>query len=758
MRTAVRRSPALLASLLAALLVVRTARAEGEGADEGAGLSALDPRPVAEEFDEIPVEEMPEAEMPVEELGEIIVTGTRVKKLEFEVPRAVNVVDARQIRERGVTTIADALDGQVGIWVEKRTAHTADPVIRGLSGSNLLALIDGNSLSTFWGEGGFAGDDMYGKIDPDNIERIEVVRGPTSVLYGSNALGGVINFITRESPFDYTSCGIRLGARSRVQVNTAPSGWRVRQEGFGASPCFRWIAGVTYLDIGTTRDGSGRHQTPTAARGWYADAALNWKVSRKALAKFTVQYTNLDPIYRYYRPTQSNADYRLALAAEFALVDLERTVGFADDVRFSLYYQDKEDKRWWHDAATKEVTKWGVARWKTVQAEVQAVKQLTRHELTYGLEFENTDGESPDDEQFTMYYPDGRKEKDAPDSMWSSLGGYVQDVWRVNPCLTLTGAARFDVFRFDTDVDQYYHPAGGLDPYVDQFEEWQTALVGGLQATVHLSKKTNLYGGWARGFRQFAPRFGVTQHAWGVIVPTGFLSPVTGDQFELGIKHETEYVRADLVGYVTLFNNFQNVVPGTFQGQDWYDYNGSGVRDPGEDVYVTVGNGDAYVYGFEAYSDLNLAAVGRRFFGEAWTLSGSFTYNYGQDETNDVPLRHTQPMAGIVKVRWEPPTAPPRLWFELAAKFVGRFDRIPPDRLAHDVGYLRDPQDPTSGMLRTWGLPGYSVFDLRGGFLLNDRCEITVGLNNIFDKLYRPAHARWNAPGRNFYASLTVTL
>ena len=82
-------------------------------------------------------------------------------------------------------------------------------------------VIDGNTLSTFWGEGGFAGDDMYGKIDPDNIERIEVIRGPGSVLYGSNALGGVLNFITRESPFDYQECGTRWGGRVENLTSTS---------------------------------------------------------------------------------------------------------------------------------------------------------------------------------------------------------------------------------------------------------------------------------------------------------------------------------------------------------------------------------------------------------------------------------------------------------------------------------------------------------------------------------------------------------
>ncbi len=701
-------------------------------------------------------EELAEDEIPVVEFGEVIVTATRLPKLEVRIPRATNVVREQRIRERGVTSAVDALDDQVGIWVEKRTAHTSDPVIRGLSGGNLLALVDGNTLSTFWGEGGFAGDDMYGKINADNLERIEVVRGPGSVLYGSNALGAVINFITKESPFDYTKGGTRLGAFTSAQANTSPSGWRLHQETYGATRNLRWFGGVSYIDYGSTRDGSGEEQSPTDARGWYGDLALNWKISPEVLTKFTVQVAELDPVYRFYRPTESNANQRIAVAGRLDLPNLGRRTGLADSMKVHLYYQNKEDERFWHDALTGVETRRGKATWNTIQAGFVANKRLGCHDLTYGADFQSTAGESPDDEQFTEVFPDGRKVKAAPDSVWWSLGGYAHDEWRFAPDWTLTGSFRFDMLRFTSEADEFYHSPGALDPSADEFTEWQPAFAGGLQVEWEFYPDNSVYGGWARGFRQFAPKFGVTQHAYGVLVPNGLLTPITADQFELGYKHRTEYVSADAVGYYTLYNNFQNVVRGTFQGKDWYDFNESGVRDPDENVYHNTGDGEAYLYGVELAATVNLAAVNRRLFGEAWTLHSSFTWNYGQDTKNDIPLRHTQPMAAVVRARWAPKVSC-EPFAEIEGRFVDRFDRIPPDRLAGDVGYLEDPQDASKGMRRTWGLPGYSVWDLRAGIRLGERVELVLGLGNLFDKLYRPAHARWDAPGRNVYASVSYT-
>lgn len=718
--------------------------------------------PLAERYDEASqaarARDAADLPPPLEELGEVVVTATRVPQLEVVVPRSVNVVTQRRIVERGVANVVDALDDQVGVWVEKRTSHTSDLVIRGLSGGNLLALVDGNTLSTFWGEGGFAGDDMYGKINADNVARIEVVRGPASVLYGSNALGAVVNFITKESPLDYTDGGLRVGGVSYVQGGTSPSGWRLHQEGYGATRNLRFFAGVTYIDFGTTVDGSGEVQTPTAARGWYGDFALNWKISREMLAKFTVQVTDLDPLYRFYRPTQSNENWRLALAGWLEFPQLSCRTGLADSLRLGVYYQDKVDTRRFYDATTKEELRWGEALWKTIQVDLQARKQIACHALTYGVEFESTDGESPDDEQFTMHYPDGRVEKPAPDSLWSSLGGYVQDEWQFHPRWRLSASVRFDMLRLATEVDDEYVAPGGSDPALDEFTDYQPAFAGGLQLAYEVARGSELYGGWTRGFRQFAPHFGITEHAgFGVVVPNQMLTPITADQFELGFKRRSEWVSADAIGYYTLYQNFQNLRPGTFQGQDWYDVDGDGVRDPLEDVYQNVGNGDAFVYGVELATTVNLAALDRRRFGDAWSVGGNFTWNYGQDETNDVPLRHTQPMAAVATLRWEKPEAGLAPWAELQGRFVDRFDRIPPDRLANDVGYYEDPQDATSGKRRTWGLPGYTVLDLRGGFTVCERLEVTVGVGNLLDKLYRPAHARWDAPGRNVYFTVSYT-
>jgi len=685
-----------------------------------------------------------------------ITTPFRVEIPLTEVPRAVLLVDAKDLRQRMVASALDSLDSSVGVWVEKRTSHTSDPVIRGLSGGNVLALVDGNTLSTFWGEGGFAGDDMYGKIDPDMLERIEVVRGPSSVLYGSNALGGVINFVTRHSPYDYTDGGVRLGGRTRLTAGLATHAFRTRVEAYGASPRLRWLVGGTRWENGNTVDGSGEVQDPTGGEGSFANGAFDVRLGSRAELGLTCQVTDNDPVYRYYRPTQDNENQRTAVAATLKLERLADLVGFADRGEARLYYQDKRDIRNFYDAAGAQ-TQRGVAWWKTLQFGVHLQKDLCRHRLSYGIDTQTTWAESPDDEQFTITPVGGTPRKAAPDTTWSSFGAYVQDIWEISSRWTLTASARFDLFRFASEVDEMYVPPGGLDPAADEFTDTQPAFVGGLHAAYQLSERALLYGGWTRGFREFAPRFGATQHGFGVVVPSQLLDPVTADQFELGLRYGTPAVRGELVGYHTIFSNFQNLVPGTFEGQDWYDFDGDAVRDPNEDVYVTSGNGDAYVQGVE----LDVTVDARRVTGlrwtEGWSVGGGFAWNYGGDTTNDIPLRHTHPAWGIARLRYDDPCEARGLWFAAEAQFVRHYDRVPPDRLANDAGYYEDPQNAASGKRRAWGLPGYSVLDLRAGINLDEHATLSLGLENVFDVLYRPAHSRADAPGRNFTLMFELT-
>ena len=690
------------------------------------------------------------------ELPEVTVTATRTRRDSFDLPQSISVFDAEELAGPGMFVAMKGVSRRdAGIWYDERTSTTSDPVIRGFSGFNLLTLVDGNSLSTLWGEGGFGADDMYGKIDPEIVDRIEVIRGPSSALYGSNALGAVINVITRRAPLDFQEEGFKYGGRSRVTAGSVDRSIGFRQEFFGAGKDFRWLVGGSAREfddvqggrgLGTLRPSDGRE------RNW--DFSGEMKLAEKRILRLTVQDVHRTGIKRYYRPTQDNANTRQAAGLFY---EDDAGNGAWDQLEAKLYWQHKEDERLFLSTGDR-----GLAVTNTFAGGVRATRGLGRgHVLTAGLSMELDKGESPDDEQFTIVGP-GAKSRAAPQSDWWSGGVYAQDEWEVSRKWSLLGSARYDRMLFKTSVDGAYHPPQG-DPRADAIRENQGALTGGLGTVFKASDRIHLTANWSRGFRQNAPNFGIRQLGDGVLIPNGLLDPTNSDNFEVGVKTRSPGLRFEAAHYVSLVSNWQGDLRSTtYNGSTWYDFNGNGVQDANEGYVEQVEGGDAFVKGFEVRAawvpHVHVDAIPAN-----WSMDASFAWNRGRVDGTDShpaeePFRHTQPTRLLLGIRWDETTDPARgAWFEVRADMVDRLDDIPSDRAKSDLAWRRDPQDGTSPYLRSYiGTPGYTTFHAYAGMKLSEDAKILVGVENLLNKRYRAAHSRMDAPGINFIASLEV--
>ncbi|MCL5060906.1 MAG: TonB-dependent receptor plug domain-containing protein, partial [Candidatus Thermoplasmatota archaeon] len=127
---------------------------------------------------------------------EMVVTATRVEREVFNTPQAVTVLDDLAVEQANAGTTPDLLSGTEGVLIQKTNPGGGSPFIRGLTGKQVLILVDGVRMNN--SNYRFGPHQYLNTLDPILVERIEVVRGPTSVLYGSDALAGVINVITRK--------------------------------------------------------------------------------------------------------------------------------------------------------------------------------------------------------------------------------------------------------------------------------------------------------------------------------------------------------------------------------------------------------------------------------------------------------------------------------------------------------------------------------------------------------------------------------
>ncbi len=682
-------------------------------------------------------------------LPETVVTPTLTARPLFDTPRAVTTIDRATIEQQAPVHIVESLTQRdAGIIMDQRTSGTGDPVMRGFAGFNLLTLIDGNSLSTLWGEGGFGADDMYGKIDTDTVERIEVVRGPHSFLYGSNALGGVINVITRGCPLPYTEAGVAGGGRTRITYYSNNDGLRERLEGFLASPEFRVLVGVSHAHLGDYEAGRGGDRlTPSSGNEMNFDARGDWRFAPGHELTLSILNVDREDQYRYYRPTQENEALRTGVALSWRA---EQIADGIENFEWRLYYQRKKDTRYF-----KNTDKEGYALTETGSMDLRASSPLgSGHYLTYGAHASRDDGRAPDDEQF--YYRKPRPSvSDSPDSRWANYGVFLQDEWDAVPeWFALTFAARYDYLVFHSLSTSAYAPPAG-DPAEDFYHDSTDSLTGGIGATFIPEERWRILGSWSRGFRQYAPNFGIRQLGAGTLIPNDFLDPVTSDNYEVGFRANYPAFSAESFFYYSDIDDWQEVGDATFNGSDWYDFNGNGTQDANENVVAYQAIGSAYIYGLEGRATLHLHSLCAD-IPPGYSVWGGYAWNTGKDRNHNY-MRHCQPLRGLVGVRWDDSDPDREAFVELIVEMVNRFDRIPADRLASDLAWRRDPQDGSSPLLRSYGgVPGYTLVSLYGGINLCDNARVRVGIENLTDQGYRRAHSRMDGPGINFVTSLDV--
>lgn len=171
------------------------------------------------------------------------VTATGTKKDTFSIPKAVSVVTDKEIKEKAPNNVADLLVQMPGVDVNGVGSNQSRPVIRGMRGQRILLLEDGIRMNNSRRQQDFG--EIPALVDISEVERVEVVRGPASVLYGSDAIGGVINIISRLSEYDkdsnsvHGSLGYRYSSHDAQNKATANLNGNIGRFGFMISGNYR---------------------------------------------------------------------------------------------------------------------------------------------------------------------------------------------------------------------------------------------------------------------------------------------------------------------------------------------------------------------------------------------------------------------------------------------------------------------------------------------------------------------------------------
>lgn len=663
----------------------------------------------------------------VEDLGVLVITPGRAESAVVEEPYSIGIVDSKEIEEALFRTVPDALSLEPSVMVQKTSLGQGSPYIRGFTGLQNLHLIDGFRLnhSVFR-----QGPNQYlNTIDPYSIDRIEILKGPGSVLYGSDAIGGTVNALTW-SPLDEAED--EFGVRLLYRGSTAERSTIGRAEIYGAiDETFGYSLGLSGKDFGDLEGGRnvGR-QKDTGYDEYDADVKLEWQMDPETRLIAAYQRVGQNNVPRTHSTiygidwkdltvgSEFQRDYDQEREFAYLLLLRENLTGLIDRARFGVSWHEQSEDR--HRIRTKGPD-WQGFDVGQFGAMAQFESEMKIGRFVYGIDYYHDNVNS-----YSSANP--IQGPVADDAGYDLLGIYLQGTFPLfDRKLDLILGGRYDYAA--AAADSFQDPATGLKASLE--ENWDT-LAGNARLLWHLDSDYHyhLYAGVSQGFR--APNLAdLTQldsaRTNEFETAAAGLDPEYYLTCEAGIKVEYDHLFLELAYYHTWIDDMIIRYP-------------TGAMIGGSFEVTKDNVGDGYIHGVEFQGRYRFHPRWTVFTGAAWMEGEADTYPAAAQVKKREPLDRLMPPTGHLGLRWEHLSN--RLWIQGLLEIAGRADDLS----------TRDKSD--TSRIPPGGTPGYEVVSLYAGWEPWDRAKVNLAVENLFDEDYRIHGSGVNEPGRNFIAQL----
>jgi len=700
-------------------------------------------------------------------MDQVVVSYNRWEVKRNEVPNRILKLDLRDAALQNPQTTADLLALSGRVFVQKSQMGGGSPMVRGFSANRLLLSIDGVRMNNAI----FRSGNLHNviAIDPFGIGNAEVMYGPGSIIYGSDAIGGVMDFRTLSAPLSNndslrTEGGIALRYASANREKTVHA-----DIGLGKR---RWamLTSFTYSDFDDLRMGRRggqerylrREYVETGAQGDVVKANPNphvqrhtgylqrnlmqkirYKASDNLELQYTLYYASSGDVPRYDRLIQYRQG-RLRFA-EWSYGPMQWTMHHLqtnhegnnvlyDRSRVTFAFQDHRESRidrsfgsTSRNTQSERVKAWSL-NW-------DARKSLKVGAISYGLEAVlnrvaseglSTNVNTGSSSGAPSRYPDG--------SRWSSAGAYVSWQAEAGPRTSLSSGLRYTYGRLRSEFDTNH-----VDYPYREVESGSGALTGSLGLVFRPREGWQVSGTLSTGFRypnidDIGKTFESTPGS--LTVPNPGLGPEYIWNVEAGFRHVREgRLQFELNAFLSLLDRAIVRRPFSFNGSDSILFNGTllGVEALQNAAYAMVG-------GLEASAEWHL--------NRSFALESHLTWTKGSetDDTGDarVPLRHAPPVFGMTRLRFA--KGPFRA--ELAWMYNGRIraEDLPPSERAKPEIYATDD------LKRPWS-PSWSTLNLRAGWQATRSLHLSLAWENMTDAMYRTYSSGIVAPGSHVILS-----
>ena len=712
----------------------------------------------------------------------IHVTAHRTSQALTEVPASVTVIDHESLRSLQADTLSDLFRYEPGINVERSSSRHGDANIniRGIGGNRVLILQDGVRMPAGFGSQGT--DQGTSSFSPNNLERVEVLKGPASALYGSDAMGGVVlietldaeRLVTQNNGDTYlrASTGFssddertRLSTTAAAQVGSGYGLLQLSREDF------------------SEREVNG-HFDPNPLDGDLHSVLAKWSVN-------TTEGTHWDFIGDYWK---QEADHKLhtnlrpvsgppgeAITESLASDSSERwrlgvhsireNILGLDLLHWQLDYQESTYEQ--YDLQLQEnpgsaFPPIPVSALQTVEDEsfeqdqwtfsIRGEKQLGDHHIVSGIDYLHKDFSQLVDytardlingttskSSAGVSYP-GRS---FPETKTSQTGAYIQNRWEISGAFSLQAGIRYDYFENDPESDGHYDNFNLSGTTIESQSEGEWSPHLGL--TYQFTDKQQVYLSYQTGFRappvddQYLSR-AILIPVPGVpheIVPNSNLGPETSEGYELGWRWESAVWSASIAYYNTQYEDFIDSTTVGFRDRPPVFVGPTSIR---QIQYLNVD--EVEIDGVELKASLNLNAL----INMSWQADAFIGINVidGENKETGNGLNSVGPDTAIIGLSLLHPSD--NFGISWLLRTADEADDAEP---LSRRGVALEPFEP----------PGYSVHDLNLFWQASDHIRIDAAVYNLFDKQYWSAHTKGGdasgnldaktEPGRNFSITLS---
>jgi outer membrane receptor for ferrienterochelin and colicin len=674
------------------------------------------------------------------DISDIAVTATRSERSTNRISNQINTVSENEIKARNAKTSAEALREENGIFVQKTNHGGGSAVIRGLSSNQILIMVDGIRLnnSTYR-----LGNHQYlTTVDNLMASQIEVVRGPTSVLYGSDALGGAINVISKRPSLNHSDFELDFKLFSRFASadleKTARAEFMLRYNRYALQTGFSY---KDYDDLKRGRNSkhpqlenstNGIKQTPSGFTTYDFDTKLLYGISAKQTLLLAYQISRQKQVPRYDKFENNNylqwiyqPQHRMLAYLKYENYLKTKIV---QSLQATISYHQQEEGREIQQSVTAPFTEENDAV-HTLGFSLQMTSIQKNHEITLGCEMYRDRVYS---ERFITDTSKDSTVKDIrgryPDNaVYTSHGIFAQDEIALSSSWRAILGTRFSKMKTSFNIVQAVSGSQIYIPYQQDYDSWTGSIGNIFEINENFVLKSHM----AQAFR--APNLSDLSklgESKGEIfeVPNRDLKPEKLLSFDFGFSLRYTLLKLQASVFYTSISDLIGSADATFNELQYIEIDSSQYK-----IKSKQNIGNAFIRGLEIKFEYQ--------FYKKLQLHSNFTAVLGQNRTLNEPVGGIPPAFGLIGLKW-PET---RYYLNLYMRFAVKQDRLSSD----------DRDDPR---IPQGGTPAWKIINFRAGFKLAKFIELRFTLENIFDVNYREHGSGINGPGRNFILGLEAIL